>query len=44
MFINSYDNVIINSNGLFHRNFVFNNMPNIRHVIHYYNNSAKTYL
>ena len=44
MFIDSYDNVIINSNGLFNRNFVFNNMPNIKHVIHYYNNSTKTYL
>ncbi len=38
LFIDSYDNVIINANGLFHRNFVFNNMPNIKHVIHIYNN------
>ena len=38
LFIDSYDNVIINSNGLFHRNFVFNNMSNITHTTHTYNN------
>ena len=38
LFIDSYDNVIINADGLFHRNFVFNNMTNIKHTTHTYNN------
>ena len=38
LFIDTYDNVIINPNGLFHRSFVFNNLPNIDHKIKYYNN------
>uniref|UniRef100_A0A6C0KIX5 Uncharacterized protein n=1 Tax=viral metagenome TaxID=1070528 RepID=A0A6C0KIX5_9ZZZZ len=29
LFIDSYDNVVINTNGLFHRNFIFNNLSNI---------------
>ena len=37
LFIDSYDNVIINSNGLFHRYFVFNNMSKIKHTSHTYN-------
>jgi len=37
LFIDSYDNVIINSNGLFHRYFVFNNMGKIKHTSHTYN-------
>ena len=37
LFIDSYDNVIINKNGLFHRTFVFNNMPKIKHTTHTYN-------
>ena len=37
LFIDSYDNVIINPEGLFHRNFVFNNMTNIRHTTHTFN-------
>ena len=32
LFIDSIDNVIINANGLFHRSFVFNNLP-IPHTI-----------
>ena len=36
LFIDSYDNIIINSNGLFHRNFVFTTMSNISHVSHTY--------
>jgi len=38
LFIDSFDNIIINENGLFHRNFVFNNMTNIKHTTHTYNN------
>ena len=38
LFIDSYDNVIINPNGLFHRYFVFNNMGGIKHTSHTYNN------
>jgi len=37
LFIDSYDNIVINSDGLFNRSFVFNNMPNIKHVQHTYN-------
>ena len=37
LFIDSYDNVIINSNGLFHRNFVFTQMPKIKHTSYTYN-------
>ena len=37
LFIDSYDNVIINPNGLFHRNFVFTQMPNIKHTTYTYN-------
>jgi hypothetical protein len=37
LFIDSYDNIVINSDGLFNRNFVFNNMANIQHVNHTYN-------
>ena len=37
LFIDSYDNVIMNSNGLFHRTFVFTGMPSIKHVTHTYN-------
>lgn len=37
LFSDSYDNVIINVNGLFQRYFVFNNMTNIKHVQHTYN-------
>ena len=37
LFIDSYDNVIINANGLFHRSFVFNSMPKIAHKSHTYN-------
>lgn len=37
LFIDSYDNVVINPNGLFHRAFVFTNMGNINHVTHTYN-------
>ena len=37
LFIDSYDNVIINSNGLFNRAFVFTKMANIKHVSHTYN-------
>jgi len=37
LFIDSYDNVIINANGLFHRSFVFNCMPKIPHKSHTYN-------
>ena len=33
LFIDSYDNVIINPDGLFHRNFVFNNLQGIPHKI-----------
>lgn len=38
LFIDSYDNVIINPNGLFHRNFVFNDLQHITHTTHTYNN------
>lgn len=38
LFIDSYDNVVINADGLFHRNFVFTGMPKISHVTHTYNN------
>ena len=38
LFIDSYDNIVINPNGLFHRNYVFNNLQGIKHTIHYYNN------
>jgi len=38
LFIDSYDNIIINPNGLFHRYFVFNNMGKIKHTTHTYNN------
>lgn len=38
MFIDAYDNVIINPDGLFHRNFVFNGLQNIKHTTHTYNN------
>ena len=41
LFIDSYDNIIINPNGLFHRNFIFNNMSNIKHVSHTYVNYKK---
>lgn len=34
LFIDSLDNVIINANGLFHRNFVFNNLQGIAHKTH----------
>jgi hypothetical protein len=37
LFIDSYDNVIINPNGLFNRTFVFTKMSNIKHVTHTYN-------
>jgi hypothetical protein len=37
LFIDSYDNVIINKDGLFHRNFVFNNLQGIKHTTHTYN-------
>jgi hypothetical protein len=37
LFIDSYDNIIINSNGLFNRSFVFTKMGNIKHVTHTYN-------
>jgi hypothetical protein len=37
LFIDSYDNVVINPNGLFHRYFVFNNMAKIKHTSHTYN-------
>ena len=37
LFIDSYDNVIINSNGLFHRNFVFTQMSKIKHTSYTYN-------
>jgi hypothetical protein len=36
LFIDSYDNVIINPNGLFHRSFVFNDLQGIEHKTHYY--------
>jgi hypothetical protein len=36
LFMDSYDNVIINPNGLFHRSFVFTTMSNIKHVSHTY--------
>ena len=39
MFIDSYDNVIINPDGLFHRNFVFNSLKNIKHTTHTYYHS-----
>lgn len=38
LFIDSYDNVVINPNGLFHRTFVFTDMSNIKKVVHWYNN------
>ena len=38
MFIDAYDNVTINPDGLFHRNFVFNDLQNIKHTTHTYNN------
>ena len=38
LFIDSYDNVIINPNGLFHRSFVFNDLQHIAHTTHTYNN------
>jgi len=38
LFIDSYDNVVINPDGLFHRSFVFNNLQGIEHKIHYYQN------
>jgi hypothetical protein len=37
LFLDSYDNVVINANGLFHRTFVFTQMPNMKHVSHTYN-------
>lgn len=37
MFIDSYDNVTINADGLFRRTFVFTGMPSIKHVTHTYN-------
>ena len=37
LFIDSYDNVIINVNGLFQRNFVFTQMPKIKHTTYTYN-------
>jgi hypothetical protein len=37
LFIDSYDNMIINANGLFHRSFVFTSMPKIPHKSHTYN-------
>jgi len=37
MFIDSDDNVTINSDGLFHRTFVFTGMSGIKHVTHTYN-------
>lgn len=37
LFIDSYDNVIINPNGLFHRTFVFTDMTNIKKVVYWYN-------
>jgi hypothetical protein len=37
LFIDTYDNVVINANGLFNRRFVFTGMPNIKHVTHTYN-------
>ena len=36
LFIDSYDNVVINPYGLFHRSFVFNNLQGIEHKTHYY--------
>lgn len=36
LFIDSFDNVIINSNGLFHRNYVFNNLNGIGHKVKIY--------
>jgi hypothetical protein len=39
LFIDSYDNVIINPNGLFHRSFVFNNLEGIKHTTHTYTTS-----
>jgi len=36
LFIDSYDNVVINPDGLFHRSFVFNNLQGIEHKTHYY--------
>ena len=42
LFIDSYDNVIINANGLFHRSFVFTQMPSIKHKTYtYYNLTEK---
>lgn len=41
MFIDSYDNVVINANGLFHRNFVFNDLKNITHTTHTYYNAEE---
>lgn len=38
LFIDTFDNVVINPNGLFHRKYVFNNLPNINHTIKYYSN------
>jgi len=37
LFIDSYDNIIINVNGLFHRSFVFTQMPKIEHTTYTYN-------
>jgi hypothetical protein len=36
LFIDSYDNVIINPKGLFQRSFVFNNLAGIKHTTHTY--------
>ena len=36
LFIDSYDNVIINPKGLFQRSFVFNNLKGIKHTTHTY--------
>jgi hypothetical protein len=33
LFIDSFDNVVINANGLFHRNFVFTGLEGITHTI-----------
>ncbi len=37
LFIDSFDNVIINANGLFHRNFVFTGLSGIAHKVKTFN-------
>ncbi len=41
LFIDSYDNVIINPEGLFERSFVFNKLQGIRHTTHTYQHLDK---